>query len=238
MNPAIAVALIAAVGGLLTSAWTLHRQRDSARELALLQNELAQAARTEERQIAAKEHLDRYREPLLAAADDLRHRIANIRGRSFSVYLQSSDERRRKLALISTMYRLGKYWAVIDGLYRAVNILRFNTESETKRVAGLLDEIGRTFASDAIDGSRLMVWREEQRAIAELMRPKESADGLAVIGFAAFFEDYPTRLAPWFSDLAVEFQLDGVEDTERLKKLHDLLDQLVKQLEAGRPYAV
>jgi hypothetical protein len=139
--------------------------------------------------------------------------------------------------LISTMYRLGKYWAVVDGLYRAVNILRFNTESETKRVVWLLDEIGRTFASDEIDGSRLIVWREEQRAIAELMRPKETADGLAVIGFAAFFEDYPTRFAPWFSDLAVELQLDGGEDTERLKKLHDLLDQLVKQLEAGRTYA-
>lgn len=231
MDAAIGVALIAAGSGLATSGWTLHRERKSREKLAELEHDWKRREAAEERQLAAKEHLDRFREPLLEAADDLRHRIGNIRNDNFALYLQSKEERRRKLALTSTMYRFGKYWAVVDGLYREVNILRFESESETKRVHTLLTRIGSVIANDRIDGRRLMVWREEQRAIAQLMRPEGS-----VLGFAGFFEEYESRFEPWFSEMATELQKEGIERSPRLEEVHCLLESLVKQLEAGRRY--
>jgi hypothetical protein len=72
-----------------------QRQRESARELAQrqdaavrelteLQHRLDLETRARERELAAKEHLDCYRELLLAAADDLLDRIRNIEaGRTY-----------------------------------------------------------------------------------------------------------------------------------------------------------
>ncbi|NBC45339.1 hypothetical protein [Corallococcus exiguus] len=237
MDTEVVVALIAAAAGLFTSGWTLHRQDASNRKLALLQNKFTQEAATQQRQFAAKEHLEKYREPLLATAGDLFHRIRNIREHGFLVYLRSNNEQRSRIALLGTLYRFGKYWAVVDELYRTVNILRFQTEEETRSVDLLLSEIGSTFASDQIDRDRLMVWREEQRAIAEMMRPDERADALAVIGFSSFVDKYPTRLESWLSALERDLRTEGIEGSKRLEKLQNLLGQLVEQLEAGRAYA-
>lgn len=228
------VALIAAVARLATSVWTLRRQERSSRELATLQHDLTNKAKAEERQVAAKEQLDKSREPLLAAAEDLRARLWNIRNGGFLVYLHSADEHRRRVALLSSLYRLGKYWAIVEGLYSTVNSLRFETEDETKEVAGLLKEIETVFAADYVDGHRLMVWREEQRAIAELMRPNGTVEPLAVVGFASFVSGYPTRFETWFSRLEADLQRTGIEGSKRLQELERLLDQLVQKLEAGR----
>jgi hypothetical protein len=229
MLAAFVVALITAFGSVLTTVWSVRRQHALARQ----QHDWEATARSEERLLAAKEQLDKYREPLLTAAEDVLHRVRNIRERNFLVYLQSTQEQRRQLALLGTLYLLGKYWATVEHVYRAVALRRFETETETKGVAGLLSEIASTFASDQIDGSRLMVWRDEQRAIAELLQPA-TADGLLSIGFASFVEDYPTRLEPWFSQLAHDLQAIGVEGSQRLARLQDLLEQLVQQLKAGR----
>ncbi|MCM3487568.1 hypothetical protein, partial [Kocuria rosea] len=219
MDIAVVVALIAAVVGVLTAVAgiiaaviTSRRQSrtaqdvaklqdKSANDLARLQEQLKLQARQEERFYAALEQLNRYREPLLAAARDVGHRLKNIRKGSFFAYLHHTDERRRLLALRSTLYRLGRYWAVVESLYESVNELRFTTEEETQRVASLLGKIGGEFASDAYLSPQFMVWREEQRGIADLMREQVKPGENGVMGFARFMDAYDTRMAPWFAEL-------------------------------------
>src|SRR5690349_6975266 len=111
MDTAIVVALITAGASLVASAWTVGRQNRSKRDVTELQHRLDEEAREHEREIAAKEHLDRYREPLLALATLLLSRIGNIRKNNFlGEYLRGQDDRRRRLALLSTLYRMGQYW--------------------------------------------------------------------------------------------------------------------------------
>jgi hypothetical protein len=246
MDIAVAVALIAAVAGLVTAVITSGRQSRTARdvgrlqgqaaqELAHLQEQLKVRTRQEERLHAAIEQLNRYREPLLVAARDVRDRLRNIREGSFLVYLHHRDERRRLLALRSTLYRLGRYWAVVDILYESVSELRFTTEEETKKVASLLMQIGRTFASDADGTPQFMVWREEQRGIADLMRERATPGEEGVIGFARFMDTYGTTVAPWFTELEHDLQADNASAAPKLEILQGLFGDLISQLESGRP---
>lgn len=130
--------------------------------------EADRAQRLEEREATAKMELDRVREPLLGAALDLAHRLDNIRHEHFlDAYMTSGDTHRAQIARTSTLYRFAKYWCIVESLYDRVALLHFRQEEATRSVADTLREIGRTLASDKYDGGRLMVWREEQRAIAE-----------------------------------------------------------------------
>lgn len=253
MDIPIVVALItASVGvstaaaGLITAVMTSRRQSrtaldvgilqgKSAQELVNLQEQLKAQTRDEERRYAALEQLNRYREPLLAAAKDVRHRLRNIREGNFLLYLHHRDERRRLLALRSTLYRLGRYWAVVETLYESVNELRFTTEEETKKVASLLAEIGREFASDAYRSPQFMIWREEQRGIADLMRERSTPAEDSVMGFARFIDTYDATLAPWFAELEQDLKADKASAGGKLEVLQGLFEELISQLEAGRP---
>lgn len=253
MDIAVVVALIAAgvgvltaVAGLITAVITSGRQSrtawdvgqlqgESAQELARLQEQLKAQTRQEERLHAALEQLNRYREPLLAAAQDVGHRLGNIREGSFLIYLHHTDDRRRLLALRSTLYRLGRYWAVVETLYELVSELRFAREEETKKVASLLAEIGGEFASDAYGPPQFMVWREEQRGIADLMRERTTPGEDGVMGFARFMDAYDTRMAPWFAELEQDLQADNASTSRKLEVLQGRFKELISQLEAGRP---
>lgn len=252
MDVAVVAALIAAgvgvltaVAGLVTALVTSGRQSRTARDVGQLQVEAAQAlarqqeqlkakSREDERFHAALEQLDRYREPLLAATQEAAHRLRNINEGEFLTYLQHGEERRRLLALRSTLYRLGRYWAVVETLYESVNELRFTTEEETKRVASLLAEIGREFASDAYSPPRFMVWREEQRGVADLMREGSTPGSNEVMGFARFMEVYDTTMAPWFVELEQDLQANHASTSRKLEVLQRLLEKLVSQLMLNR----
>lgn len=253
MDIAVVVALIAAgvgvltaVAGLITAVITSGRQSrtardvgqlqgESAQELARLQEQLKAQTRQEERLHAALEQLTRYREPLLAAAQDVGHRLGNIREGSFLIYLHHTEERRRLLALRSTLYRLGRYWAVVETLYESVGELRFAREEETKKVASLLAEIGGEFANDAYEAPQFMVWREEQRGIADLMREQIAPGDSGVMGFARFMDAYDAKMAPWFAELEQDLQAHNPSTSRKLKVLQDRFEELISQLEAGRP---
>jgi hypothetical protein len=191
---------------------------------------LSAAAKLEDRKAEAEAVLERYRKPLLAAADDLAHRINNIRfGNFFERYLDR-DERRRELALRATLFRFAKYFAWIELLDRRVTYLDFETESETQAVSSALRDIGGVFASDE-EETRLMLWREEQRAIGGLML--QSDDEAAVLGFEKFQMLYDEIFSEWFGDFAHDLQVDGVEDSERLASLQQALAALVRLLDRG-----
>jgi hypothetical protein len=255
METGVVVALIAAVVALGTSLITVYNQRALARDqkdlaesqdasskamaksqqkasekLELLRHELEAEGGREERERDAEEQLNLYREPLLYAAEDMSHRIRNIREMGLLGYLNSPDEHRQQMAMLGTLYRFGKYWGTVDSLYGTVNLLQFNRNPATKDVADLLDLIGSAFASDKPDygGGTLMVWREEQRAIAELMQ--RDTGGKTVIGFATFVRLYPSEFAPWFSAFERDLRLEGIEASPRLKALQTRVDRLVAEL--------
>lgn len=243
---AVVSALVAARGRTrgaeLEATLDRHAEQERRHHEAMLRFEerlhIAQEKRAE-RQLAAREQLDRYREPLLEAATALHHRIHNIRSRAFLVYLSGKGEHRAKIALLGTSYRLARYLAVVQSLRRSVNLLRFEREEDTKVVNSLLDDISEAMASDRLDGLRLMVWRDEQRAIGELAcNPASGDSGVADIGFATFVELHAERFAPWLSGFEDDLQTTGVQTSPRLAKLQELLGLLIAELEKGRTYSV
>jgi hypothetical protein len=204
----VQVAWIAAGASLVVAVVSAAVAVYSALSVEKVRNEYADQVRREDRQIAAQQQLDRYREPLRNAANDLHHRIGNI-GREDSVhaYLGDPDPRLRDLTLKATLYRFASYWGVVEALYRDVSELKFENDTSTKAVSDLLTKIGKAFASDS-SGRELMMWREEQRAVGELMHAPAGAPGalVRVIGFSTFAECYDAVFARWFEVFARDVQ--------------------------------
>jgi hypothetical protein len=232
--------LIAAVSSLFSSAWALRRQHQSARALAEVQHHLAMQTRAEERHFAAREQLEKYREPLIGAAEGLWHRIDNIRRKGFgAIYFDvPTDQWRSRMAMLGTLYRFGVYWSVVDQLDRSVNQLRFENEYETREVAELLTQLKNTFGSDHpyYGGHSLMVWREEQRGIAELMRSTDT-ETLATIGFATFVDGFDDRMSTWFTGLESGLRSQEIAEQPRLAELQRLLSELIAALVRSRQFA-
>lgn len=244
MEPQISAALIAAIASLVVAimAWVSGTRRarvahEEQQELAKKQGELAsqledhkdalaRQIRLEERALTAEAELDRVRQPLLAAAIDLAHRINNIRVDWFHDYLSSPEPMRREVAMKGTLYRFARYWFVVESLYDRADLGKLLAEPSTRPVAATLRQIGQTFASDQHDGGRLMVWREEQRAIAELTRAPDEPAGS--IGFASFFAQYDEKFASWFAFFSRD--LPNADTSERLRLVQQLLGELIEQL--------
>jgi hypothetical protein len=261
MEAAVVVALISAVSALLLGAWNAvwtskqndqnrdaqkrlaDDQRAANKELELLKHGLEREAKEEERRMDAREQLMRYRLPILDAASDLGHRIDNIVHGQFLAYL-SDDHPRRDTAVLSTVYRLARYFGTLEILYSRVNHLRFERDEDTRAVAEALAAIGRTFASDRYDRekpdelfhtSRFMVWREEQRAMGEVIRRNGEGDVDDCVGFATFAANAQKRDAGWFANFVRDLESGGAEGSERLRVLQSHLANLVRLLdEEGR----
>lgn len=265
MDPAVVAALVAAGASLAvalsTAIWTSYdnrqarelqrklsgeqqaaqreladRQEASQRALAALSSQLAQKARQEEQRTEAQVVLNRYREPLLEEANYLGNRIDNIQHRGFFYYL---DGDRGTLAILSTLFRIARYFGIREVIYAEVNHLKFERDEETRDVERLLSEIQRTFSSDRFDysedsspaTSRFMLWVEQQQAIGELSVHRDSNGTPHLIGYATFAESFSSRYAPWFKDFASDLRSGSAPTSKRLAMLQGLLAQLVCRLD-------
>jgi hypothetical protein len=222
VDTGVVVALIAAFGSLLAvlikAIWDAQEKRRA-------------------QHLVERTELRRYRSLLFGAADDLGSRIDNIRNKNFFYYLGEAD--RRIIALRSTLFRFGQYftWAEIYREY-----LRLNPKKDTQEISDLLSLITSTFATDALDATSssplLMLWREEQWAIADSMRQTGAMPGC--IGFDAFMDDYDARYSKWFkrfeSDLESIFARSESTDSERLARVQAILVQLIVKLDAERAF--
>lgn len=223
MSPGVVAALITAGVSLLLSLAKIGWDERSKRA---------------ERQLAAREKLDRYRAPLLAAADDLGRCLHNIRNESFLAYLDLDD--RRIPALQTTLFRLAQYLGWTEIVYGYSDRLRFERHEATKTVAMKIGEVGRILATDTLDRadeedfrtSSLMLWRDEQRAIGELMR--QDGDEPRCMGFASFVKNYDESFSRWFATFARDLEGGGVEGSARLENLHTSLADLVLALDVDR----
>lgn len=223
---ALTVALVGWFSGQRREQRLLEKQIDLEKKLEDHKLGLARQDRREERAITAKAELDRIREPLIIVALDLAQRLDNIRNNDFLLYLSSSEESRRETALIGTLHRFARYWCVVETLYDRADLSKLLADSNTQPVAATLREIGRTFASDRHDGGKLMIWRDEQRAIAERSREQLAPDGC--IGFASFVDEYDERFAQWFQLFSRD--LPSAPASERMRLVQQHLCTLIRQL--------
>ena len=248
MQPEVTVAIIAAtasfVAAVLSALMTSRNARKAAAEnrqlaerqreldvnLLRLRSDLEHEAKREERAHTARTELDLNRDPLLRAALDLARRLDNIRVDDFLAYLRA-DPRRSDMARLSTLYRCARYWCVVENLYDNVALLRFEQDEVTRPVATKLMEIAGTFASDEYD-DRFMMWREEQRAVAELMRSDQPG---GYIGYATFVDRLET-FQPWFASFDDGLQSDTARGRERLRTLQQHLAHLVIRLDTPGTY--
>lgn len=204
-----------------------ERQAQLDGRLAVLRSDLEREAKREDRAVSARAELDLHREPLLLAALDLAHRLDNIRN---DAYLRA-DQRRRDMARSSTLYRFARYWCVVENLYDNVALLRFEQDEATRTVSGKLGDLGSTFASDRY-GETFMMWREEQRAVAELMHSDQPG---ACIGFSTFV-DRLDKFQPWFASFNAGLQPDATLGRDRLRVLQRHLAHLVMYLDTPGTY--
>jgi hypothetical protein len=209
-------------------------QHASGEELEKLKYRLQQQTQEEERRAQETVQLARFREPLLDAAEELRHRLRNIREDGFLIYLQGP---RRDHAIFTTFFRLARYFGVLEMLYAQVNYLKFQTATETKAVAELLANIGRTFASDEYDRtngfetSRFMIWREEQRAMGEAAIDQADDQRNDLVGYAAFVQRLEGGASKWFASFKEDLEHADAVPSTRFERLHVLLSQLVGRLD-------
>jgi hypothetical protein len=242
VEAAVVVALISSGASLAVAAgtaiWT-SRQQNS---LELLKRRLDREDKEEEQRLGARAQLARYRVPLIDAASDLGHRIDTIRHGQFLAYLEG-DHPRRDAALLSTVYRLARYFGTLEILYERVNYLKFERDQDTRAAAAALADIGRTFASDRYDRagpfytSRLMVWREEQRAMGEIVRRDDDDAGDHCVGFATFATNAAGPDARWFETFMRDLQAGDAASSERLKLLQGKLANLVRMLDDEGRYS-
>lgn len=240
---ALAASVVASLTAAVASQKTQRGQAENNEKLIRLKDRLDADTRDHERQLTAQVNLENLREPLLAAAKDLQGRIYNIRNKNFLIYLNSADDHRRDVALLGTLHRFATYWAVQEFLYSRTNLLRFESDPNTREVAEDVGRLARAFASDSSAGLNLIFWREEQRAVAELMLDLGTTDPIpTVTGFATFRKRYredlrsetPEDLALWLGRFAQDLQAPTIAENRRLKELDENLDALVKTLEKGK----
>ncbi len=229
MSTEVTVALLAAVTSLVVAVISVWRTGVNEKKVV----DLELRAKSAERAMTAKEELDRYREPLLRAAIDLASRLDNIRASGYLDKYLSDGGRRSQIARISTFYRFARYWCVVENLYASVAMVRFEQDEQTKDVAGMLRKLGKAFATDDY-GEDFMMWRDEQRAVAELARG--SAAMPEVIGFAQFYESYEDVFAPWFRAFDRDLAGSTAHDSARFRALQRKLAQLAGRLDLSGTY--
>ncbi|WP_457966063.1 hypothetical protein M1E17_05760 [Arthrobacter sp. D1-29] len=240
---ALAATVVASLIAAVASLRTQRGQAENNEQLIRLKDRLDAEKAHHERHLSSRAELNNLREPLLLAAKDLQSRIDNIRRKNFFFYLNSEDDHRRDVALLGTLHRFATYWAVQECLYNRTNLLRFESDVNSREVVEDVEGLARTFASDSSAGLNLIFWREEQRAVAELMVDLGSADPVpTVAGFATFRKRYredlrretPEDLALWLGRFAQDLQVPTIAENRRLKELEENLDALVRTLEKGK----
>lgn len=218
-------------------------RQDFEQRLTELTSQLDRQAKEEERRLSAKEALELYRVPLRHAAEDLGHRVGNIRTGGFLAYVET-DNRRQEIAVLGTAYRIARFFGTLEMLYDRAEFLQLErrraTDSSTESVLQVLAEIGKTFARDDYDRqtadfrtSQFMVWREEQRAMGEVARDR---DRDSIVGFSTFAMRATQTDARWFANLTADLKAGGAAESQRFEVVQSWLAALVRLLDPDKSF--
>lgn len=249
VQPEVLAALVAAfasvLGAIVVSVLTYRENEKSRRiqerltesqvraqaELEKLKRQLDTEARIEQRLATARVDLDQYRVPLLDTAYNLGQRIHNIQRRAFFSYLQSPD--RRTSAIRSTQFRFAEFFAWVEIRRMNANRLDLESQGESTPTDELVSTISGLLSSDA-SGQDLMLWREEQRGIGELMI-QESRGSWRSAGFGTFLLKYDSVFAPLMDRFGVELE-EHAETSQRLNAVQQALAELVVSIDRYHAY--
>jgi hypothetical protein len=211
MTTALIIALIALVGSIISAVITVFGAP------------VLQARRD------AKQALDSYREPLLAAAYELQARLYNILELGFiQKWITDDSAGKRRSAIESTLYVFAQFFGWREIIRREVQYLRFSRDARTREIGRYLRNVDEVFLSDQY-GPQFMIWRVEQRGLGERMII--SADSkLACLGYASFL-DQRAAMNEWLDPFENNFEHLQEGGRQRLAELQHLLVELVSQLD-------
>jgi hypothetical protein len=219
------IAFISGAIALVSAGLSAHTRR----YVANLELKRDTQAKQEERRASARAILDRYRGPLVSAAWELGDRLDNIQHRSFLVYTDVARGRADQ-AKLTSLFRVAQYLGWREVVRTELQLLRFDNEPDTQRVASLMGDVLVVFASDSLDDTRAMLWVDEQRAVGELMI--ERAEGAPRLrGYAAFVRDYGSVFSHWLDALGRDILANTAESSDRLRLLRWSLLGLVSCLD-------
>jgi hypothetical protein len=215
LTVAVISALVAVVSIFLSARTTRSNthfqaqlQRENGEFYARLQDELQQRRDQESKAARLEEVVGRYRDPLLSAAFELQSRIYNFVRRGFAGYLRLGDEDEKRYAVNSTLFVIAQYLAWTEALRRGVQFLDLGDVERSRKLAEHVENIRAAFSTDTKLRGPFRIFRNEQRAIGELMLEPTTADQLGdvpwqCIGFAAFCSrlEQDQTFASWFARL-------------------------------------
>lgn len=220
MNTALVVAIIALAGSITSTLISVYGT-------ASLQ------ARRDARQI-----LDTYRTPLLAACYELQARLYNILQLQFiQKYVDNNEAGKKVAAVDTTLYVFAQFFGWGEIIRQKVTYLQFPTDKQTRTIGRVLGSIDETFISDEY-GSQFMIWRVEQRGLGERMIA--SVDKGTCIGYDTFLQQR-SSMDVWLGPLEKDLRNIDQGGRDRLVELQHLLLDLVMRLDAnkaGRPAGV
>ncbi|MFQ1879558.1 hypothetical protein ACK36J_19265 [Aeromonas veronii] len=156
--------------------------------LERLKSELQLYIKAQDRTIESQIIMDRYRGPLLHAANDLQSRIYNLTSNyAIDIYFVNNhgDGSERDYFIKNTSFLIAQYFAWTEIIRREIQFIEFDNIDSTKGLAILQAKI----CSNWQGGSRnnLSIWAGEQRAIGELMI--ENINGrYQCIGYSTFLK--------------------------------------------------
>lgn len=222
------VALVAAVLGVFNTLRQSKTDERMARLKTDLDAEIHMRTALIDRELRAEDVLSKYRAPLAAAAFDLQSRLYNILELDF-LELWGGTHARADDAIRTTMFRLAQYFGWSEILRRSIQFLSFPEIEETRRVTRLQQEVAQRFLTHK-DGTALMIWSDEQRAIGEQMIV-ESQGEIRCMGYAAFHEACDDTFAPWCERLRAELGSEPAQ--RRMREAQNILCELVEALDPG-----
>lgn len=232
----LTISVISALIAIATALWAgVMESRRQKRE-----HEFLREQKDLDRRMEAERVLRRYRAPLVFAADQLLSRIENISSNGF---LAKYGESRRSYVVESTTYAVAELLGWMESLRRSQQELDLGEEEATRQLNQRVAAIGRTLSTDEIAGPQgspagFMIWRQEQRAIGELMIFHDDA-GEHTLGYASFVNLLRSdpKFAHWFERLQADASTSINEPgsvLSRLGRLAAALRDLIDHLDPNR----
>jgi hypothetical protein len=222
---ALLVAVVAAVFSLGSAVFVEVSRRRSARDGAERADELLRRRDADTREVAARQLVARYRDPLLISSFDLQSRFFNVlrpdgfRGGRHPDYFRAN-----------TLFVIAEFFGWLEIIRRDLQFLDLGAAEDTHQLVARIEAVRTAFASTAGRRDHYYIYRGEQRAIGELMALRPDAVGPATraecIGYASFVAKLEEAgFARWFDRIgnAIE-ELPGQRPERLVEVQHKLID--------------
>ncbi|WP_172558817.1 hypothetical protein [Vibrio fluvialis] len=156
--------------------------------LEKLKSEQLLIVSAQERSIEIQMIMERYRAPLLHAANDLQSRIYNlVQNYVIDIYFieKSGGDSEREYFIKNTTFLIAQYFAWTEIIRREIQFIEFDDIDSTRTLSILQSNLCSIWQGQ----SRLdiSIWAGEQRGIGELMI-EEKGDKIQCVGYSKFLK--------------------------------------------------